>query len=110
MSDARDKKDITSIPVGLDFVNNLKPVFFTWDMRDGGKVGIKDSGFIAQDLVDAEDDAGIAENLQLTYRDNPDMLEASSGRLIPVLVKAIQELSLGLDAANAEIAKLKGAN
>jgi hypothetical protein len=58
-----------------------------------GKVGIPDAGFIAQDLVAAEDATGLAETLQLTFRDNPDALEISPGRLIPILVKAIQELS-----------------
>ena len=62
-------------------------------MRDGGKVGIKDAGFIAQELMATEDEADLAEYLQLTYRDNPDKLEATQGRLIPILVKAIQELS-----------------
>jgi hypothetical protein len=62
-------------------------------MRDGGKVGQKDIGFIAQDLVAVEDALEAHETLALTYRDNPEKLEASYGRLVPVLVKAIQELS-----------------
>ena len=108
LSDARDKKDIVDLPVGLELVNKLRPVKFTWNMRPGkdtegndipgGKVDILDSGFIAQDLMAAEDDAEVADFLQLTYRDNPDMLEASAGRLIPVLVKAIQELSAEVEA------------
>jgi hypothetical protein len=71
-------------------------------MRDGGKVGVKDTGFIAQELMAAEDEAALAEYLQLTYRDNPDKLEATQGRLIPILVKAVQELA-------AEVELLKGA-
>ena len=93
LSDARDKTDVESIPVGLDFVNKLNPVTFTWNMRDGGKVGVKDTGFIAQELMATEDEAELAEYLQLTYRDNPEKLEATQGRLIPILVKAVQELS-----------------
>ena len=56
-------------------------------MRDGGKVGDKDLGFIAQELQEVDD-----ENLKLVYDDNPEKLEASYGRLIPVMTKAIQEL------------------
>ena len=93
LSDARDKTEIQSIPVGLDFINKLHPVTFTWNMRDGGKVGIKDTGFIAQELMAVEDENNLSEYLQLTYRDNPDKLEATQGRLIPIMVKAIQELS-----------------
>ena len=102
LSDARDKKNVEPLEVGLDFVNDLKPVKFDWNMRpttdiDGnevrGKVDVPDVGFIAQDLVAQEDASGLADYLQLTYRDNPEKLEATQGRLIPILVKAIQELS-----------------
>ena len=33
LSDQRDKTDIEELPVGLDFINALKPVRFTWDTR-----------------------------------------------------------------------------
>lgn len=92
LSDERDKDNITDLPYGLDFVKELKPVSFDWNMRDGGKVGVPDIGFIAQDLAALEDQHD-AERLALTLRNNPDKLEASPGRLIPILVKAIQELS-----------------
>jgi hypothetical protein len=93
LSDARDKKNIESLPTGLEFVNSLNPVKFDWDMRDGGKVDVPDTGFIAQDLMEVEDATGIADYLKLTFRDNPEKLEASYGRLVPILVKAIQDLS-----------------
>ena len=50
LSDKRDKKDIEELPLGIDFINTLKPVKFTWNMRDGAKVGQQEAGFIAQDL------------------------------------------------------------
>jgi hypothetical protein len=102
LSDARDKKNIQPLSVGLDFVKTLNPVTFDWNMRDGGKVDIPDTGFIAQELMAAEDAVEMADKLQLTYRDNPEKLEATQGRLIPILVKAIQELA-------AEVELLKGA-
>jgi hypothetical protein len=67
-------------------------------MRDGGKVGVKDIGFIAQELAEVEDALNAHDVLALTYRENPEKLEASYGRLVPILVKAIQELSARLDA------------
>jgi hypothetical protein len=102
LSDERDKKNIEPLEVGLDFVNELKPVMFDWNMRptldsDGneivGKVDMPDTGFIAQDFVAVEDAIGLADYLQLSYRENPDKLEIAPGRLIPILVKAIQDLS-----------------
>lgn len=92
LSDARDKTDIAELGAGLDFINALAPVSFTWNMRDGGKVGEPDTGFIAQELVEVQD--RLQQHIPgLVYDDNPDQLEAGYGKLIPVLVKAIQELS-----------------
>lgn len=94
LSDARDKKDITDLRAGLDFVKSLRPVEFVWDERDEqGRHDINDCGFIAQDLKASQEDAQMADVLKLVYESNPEKLEASYGRLIPVLVKAIQELT-----------------
>ncbi len=94
LSDARDKTDVTALPVGLDFINSLNPVRFTWQMREPNEVkdGTSEAGFIAQDLRAAQAAAG-ADYLGLVYDEDPEKLEASAGKLIPVLVKAIQELS-----------------
>jgi hypothetical protein len=106
LSDARDKTAITALPVGLDFVNSLNPVKFTWQMREPNEVkdGTSEAGFIAQDLKAAQENAGAADYLGLVYEDNPDKLEASPGKLIPVLVKAIQELSAKVDELEAKLA------
>jgi hypothetical protein len=114
LSDERDKKDIAPLVHGLDFVKQLKPVSFEWNTRpetrkdyDGneievqGKVGIPDIGFIAQDIVALEDSLGAAESLQLSFRDNPEKLEVTQGRLIPILVKAIQDLTAKVEALEA---------
>jgi hypothetical protein len=101
LSDLRDKDKIAYLDAGLAFVNALRPVRFTWNMRDGGKIGEEDTGFIAQDLQAAMAATGITIP-GLVYDVNPDKLEAGYGKLLPVLVKAIQELS-------AEVAALKAA-
>jgi hypothetical protein len=94
LSDARDKKDVKELGAGLDFVKGLKPVEFVWDDRDEkGRHDVKDFGFIAQDLKKSQEDAGLAETLKLVYEENPEKLEASYGKLVPILVKAIQDLS-----------------
>jgi len=99
LSDARDKKEVKELPIGLDFVNQLKPVSFVWDERsEEGKHDIKDFGFIAQDLKKAQEDAKLADTLKLVYEANPEKLEASYGKLIPILVKAIQDLSAKVEA------------
>jgi len=100
ISDSRDKKDIVELNAGLDFVQKLKPVSFTWNMRDGGKVGIPDTGFIAQDLKQVQIDTGITIP-GLVYESNPEKLEASYGKLLPILVKAIQDLKKEVDELKA---------
>jgi hypothetical protein len=61
-------------------------------MRDGGKIDIPEIGFIAQDLQQVQLDTGIYIP-GLVYDINSEHLEASYGKLIPLLVKTIQELS-----------------
>ena len=104
LSDVRDKTDIQPLNAGLEFIEALNPVSFTWDMRDGGKVGEADTGFIAQDLQSAQADTGVSIP-GLVYDVNPDKLEAGYGKLIPVLVQAIKDLS---DKVKYLEAKLEG--
>ena len=108
LSDARDKTDVTALPVGLDFINSLNPVKFTWQMREPNEVkdGTSEAGFIAQDLQAAQEAAG-ADYLGLVYDEDPEKLEASAGKLVPVLVKAIQELSGKVNFLQEELDRLK---
>jgi len=114
LSDERDKTDIEDLPYGLDFINSLNPKKFVWNNRveiikdineDGEEIekevyssnkGKKDVGFIAQELQTVDDDY-----LSLVYDANPDKLEATYGRLIPVLVQAIKELKAEVELLKA---------
>jgi hypothetical protein len=101
LSDARDKTSISVLDTVGSFIDQLKPVHFEWNMREGGKSkkGSPEIGFLAQDLLEAQDTTGLhVPGLVDTH--NPDKLLASYGTLIPVLVKAIQEL-------RKEVAELK---
>ena len=100
LSDQRDKKNIKDLDLGIDFLMKIKPRLFYWDKRewyvDGKSNGSKmkeepTAGFIAQEL----DEVQMSENaewLNLVLKDNPDKLEATSGNLLPIIVKAIQDL------------------
>ena len=89
LSDERDKTNIQDSTYGLDYINSLRPVTFEWNNREESvHKGTKDVGFIAQELQKIDD-----EYTKLVLTDNPERLEASYARLIPMLVKAIQELS-----------------
>ncbi len=101
LSDARDKTDVQELTEGLAFIDSLNPVKFQWQTRDGNKKdGTYEAGFIAQELQSAQQSAD-AEYLGLVMDENPDRLEASYGKLVPMLVKAIQELK-------SEVEQLKG--
>lgn len=99
LSDLRDKNNVEDLRLGLDFISDLKPVSWDWERRDGTMEGKKDSGFIAQ-FTDNVLQAHSAEEIlpSLVNRDNPDAWQMGNAALIPVLVKAIQELKAELDA------------
>ena len=106
LSDLRDKKDVENLESSLEFINQLKPVRFNWNMRDGGKVDIPEIGFIAQDLQQVQQDTGM-KIPNLVYDVNPEKLEASYATLLPLLVKSIQELSQDNARFKKEIADLQ---
>jgi len=78
----------------------LKPRKFNWDKRewyennisDGSKVKEEPTaGFIAQELDEVQTDEN-AEWLKLVLKTNPEKIEATYGNLLPIIVKAIQDL------------------
>lgn len=118
LSDKRDKKNITDLTLGLDFITKLKPRQYNWDRRDWYENGISDgskmrgtptAGFVAQEL-DSLQSAENAEWLDLVLKNNPEKWEATPGNLFPIVVKAIQELKKEKDELQIEndqvIAKL----
>lgn len=97
-SDFRDKTNIENLNTGLDLILNLRPVKFQWNMRDYGKVGYKDIGFIAQEALDVQNINNEADNIKLVNDENQNQLSMQSGNLIPILVKAIQEQQAQIEA------------
>ena len=101
LSDGRDKTEVEDLPVGLDFIDTLRPVKFKWATRDGnGKDGSYEAGFIAQDLQSAQSTSN-ADYLNMVMDSNPDRLEARYGQLIPVLVQAIKDLKTEIETLKA---------
>ena len=96
LSDARDKTDIVDSPDGLELINLLRPRKFTWAMREESENnGRTELGFIAQELDEALGDKN--DYIHAVNKNNPNKLEASYGKLIPILVKAIQELTIEVE-------------
>ena len=108
LSDQRDKTAIADLTYGLDFINDMRPVQFTWNRRDGTLGAKPDIGFIAQELNDVELNHSSSSRTRLVNWANPEKLEADYVRSYPILVKAVQELSAKCDALEARIATLEG--
>jgi len=111
-SDARDKVDVTQSTYGLNFVNELKPVQYRWDRRskydDGHPDGSqKESklqlGFLAQDVIELEKKYGAQEkDLLIADDEHDEVLKITETKMIPVLVKAIQEINARLTALESK--------
>jgi hypothetical protein len=105
LSDARDKTNIIPVNYGIDFILKLKPVTFNWNIRDAGKIGNEDIGFIAQDLIKAQAEQGIiVPNLT---SGNEERYEATPGVLIPIIVKALQQQNEMIKLLQDKILKLE---
>jgi hypothetical protein len=111
LSDYRDKAYIETLPVGLEFLRQVRPVTFTWKMRDGSKVGQKEAGFIAQELEAVTNNSTIKDWLDGIVISNEDRsrLEAAPGKMLPLIVKAIQELAAENDSLKARVTALEAA-
>jgi len=103
-SDARDKTNVTALPVGLDFINQLNPVSFQFkESREcDTATGPVRYGFLAQEVLAAE-----GENPVIVDTEVPENLKITNDHFNAVLVKAIQELSAQNKSLEARIAQLE---
>jgi hypothetical protein len=124
VSDQRYKKDIADSTAGLDFVNALRPRTFkyrtlgelpeTFRAYAAGSTEVfKNSntnhGFIAQEVKAAIDaDSSIKDGFRLWDDREDGSQEVAEAALIPVLVKAIQELSAQVNSLTTRLEALEG--
>jgi hypothetical protein len=101
-SDARLKQNVTTITNGLDKVIGLNPIKFNWlDGFEPSEDGKNMLGFIAQEVQNVipeavENFSNNSITIGETIIENP--LRVNEKFIIPVLVKAIQELSAKVTA------------
>jgi hypothetical protein len=97
-SDARDKTNFAEVPHGLDFVTKLKPLSYQFkaSREDDTPTGNVRYGFLAQDIMALEGDKPV-----IIDNENEENLKYQGESLVPVLVKAIQELKAEFDAYKA---------
>ncbi len=95
VSDARDKTNFAPVPHGLEFVKALQPTAYQFrTARDSEETngGVR-YGFKAQDVLALE-----GANPVIVDNEDADKLRMIDTALIPVLVKALQELNAKFDA------------
>lgn len=118
LSDQRDKTAIEDLPLGLTFLQSLKPRKFQWHKRirneDGtlgkrGELGAVDMGFVAQELQAALAAHGADWTEMILSTRGGDALETTTGKLLPIVVKAIQELATENESLKTRIAALEKA-
>jgi len=101
-SDRNFKRDISDLDIGLNFVNDLKPSYYNHKIDDADSP--KMMGLIAQDVEQSLIDSGVAKNSTWLLQHEPAEDEKESDyhldyvKLVPVLIKAVQELSAKVEA------------
>ena len=108
-SDVRLKEDIQDEKVGLDFINELRPVTFRWkkekDIPEELNTHVADSeervmngkynhGFVAQEVKEVIDKYDFKDGFDMWKEDPTDGRQrVGESALMPIMVKAVQELS-----------------
>ena len=99
-SDRRWKNNILPSNLGLDFIKNLKPVYYT-RLNDGSNK--TEYGFIAQEMDETLNRFG-ASNNGIISKDDEGMYGVRYNDLIAPMVKAMQEQQQVIEQQNTKIA------
>jgi hypothetical protein len=100
ISDIRVKENIRDLDSGLDKIMALKPRVFDW--KEGKGKDIKnDRGFIAQEFQEVFPD--LIDEYKQEVEEGEEPYKSVRADLIPVLVKAIQELKTEIDSLKNQI-------
>jgi hypothetical protein len=100
-SDYNFKKDITDLSLGLNLIDKLRPVNYRHKIDNDNEP--LSNGIIAQELEEALIKCGVKKNelLMLQHTPNEDKTQSEYWvdytKMIPILIKAIQELSAKID-------------
>jgi hypothetical protein len=118
-SDVRYKKNIEDSTAGLSFINDLRPITYQWknkgeipstsnEYEEGSTEQYRNSkvnhGFVAQEVKQAIDNHSEIQNGFNMWHEADDGEQAiAEAALIPMLVKAIQELSAEVETLKSQI-------
>ena len=104
-SDARLKTDVVDYTGGLEFVESLRVVDFTWkEGVDGKPAGNRETGLIAQEVKEALDASNY--NSWRLHTDG-DRQGVDKKQLIPALISAVQELTEEVRTLRSRVQELE---
>jgi hypothetical protein len=109
-SDGRLKTAVNPTPLGLDFINKLRPVSFTW--KTDGQSNVQ-YGLIAQEVEEVFSARGV-QKYGLVYRDGEKYTGNDSDDKTPIrkvdyyqfispLIKSVQELALRVEILERKV-------
>jgi hypothetical protein len=120
ISDLRVKNNVSPVELGLELINSLNPVIFNWEDIELGNEPHepyklkRQLGLIAQELKSSLESLGVEDSMSLLmphenqefYKealpeenvDDEPILGIDYIQFVPILIKAIKELSARLDA------------
>ena len=109
-SDVRLKDNIASFTKGLDVLTQINPKTWVYNGKGGTTAGTKGLGVIADEVQSIIPESVDTYKAKLNTNDSGeiDIKRFDATEITWLLVNAVKELKAGLDAANAEIAALKG--
>jgi hypothetical protein len=124
-SDVRLKKDVATSTAGLEFIKDLRPVTFKWQLKNAVESSLPQydanssdpiygegnahHGFIAQEVKTVIDSHSDVVNGHNVWHEDPDgTQQVAPGALVPMLVKAIQEQNILIESLTARITTLEG--
>lgn len=107
-SDGRLKENVRNNSDGLEKVKALRVVDFTWKadtvLNDGGKTH---TGFIAQEVAQVIPDAAQEQTGKSADGQTVSTWSVQAEKIVPQLVKAVQDLSAEIDSLKSRIAVLE---
>ena len=114
-SDVRLKKDIQDSTLGLDFVNDLRPVTYQWkssnelpkdfahyNEENNKTTGVTMTGLIAQEVKEAIDKSGV-ERFAGWAEDKDGVQQISKEMFVFPLIKAVQELTAKVEELETKL-------
>ena len=118
-SDIRLKENIEETNLGLDFINDLRPVKFNWKVEEMGD--LTNYGLIAQEVRESLVNHGAEESSSIVYEQGPSkvfdryieeggdpILGFEIKGLIPALIQSVKELSAKNRELEARLEALEG--